>query len=68
VTQGRSPTSVVARAIVATKAEREAYEEELESVRPWRVRKRSELKADLQRVRERENTLLTELGGHPSDD
>ena len=67
MTERRSPTSVVARAIVATKAQREAFEEELENVSSWRVRKRSELKEALQRARERERTLLSELGGNPEE-
>jgi hypothetical protein len=63
-----SPTSVVAQQIVATKAEREAYEEELEEVPAWRVRRRSELKEALARARERERTLLSELGGRPDSE
>jgi hypothetical protein len=59
---------VVARAIVATKAEREAYEEELEALPSWRLRRRSELKAALERTRDRERTLLSELGGTPEQD
>jgi hypothetical protein len=62
-----TPTSVLARQIVATKAEREAYEQELKEVPPWRLRRRSELKEALERTRERERILLSELGGHPSE-
>jgi hypothetical protein len=68
VTEQRSPTSVVAGAIVATKAEREAYEDELESVPSWRVRRRSDLKVALQRARDREKNLLSELGGTPEQE
>ena len=58
----------MARAIVATKAEREAYEEELDQLPGWRVRKRSELKEALARARDREKVLISELGGTPSRD
>jgi hypothetical protein len=65
-TERRSPTSVLARQIVATKAEREAYEDELEEMPGWRMRRRSELKEALERARERERILLSELGGNPT--
>jgi hypothetical protein len=63
----RSPKSVVARALVATKAEREAREAALEKLPVWRVRKRAELRASLSRMRSRERTLLSELGGNRPD-
>jgi hypothetical protein len=63
----RSPTSVVARGLVATKAEREAREAALEKLPVWRVRKRAELRASISRIRSREQTLLSELGGRPPD-
>jgi hypothetical protein len=56
---------VVARAIVATKAEREAFEEQLESLKPWRRRRRAEIERRLAQIRNREETLLAELGGTP---
>ncbi len=64
-TERRSPSSVVARAVVAIKAEREAYQAELERLPTWRMRRRAELKDALERTREREKTLLSELGGRP---
>jgi hypothetical protein len=66
--EDRSPTSVAARAVVATKATREAVEEALEEVPPWRVRRRAELKESLARARQREKTLLSQLGGTPEED
>ena len=51
---------------MATKAEREAYEAERESLPSWRMRRRWELERHLTRLREREEILLVELGGRRS--
>jgi hypothetical protein len=62
-TEQRSPKSVVARAIVATKAAREAAEEELESLPRWSMLRRAELERRIARARGREESLLAQLGG-----
>jgi hypothetical protein len=61
--EDRSPTNIVAGAIVAAKEERENAERELEGLPPWRVLRRAELERRIARAREREETLLAELGG-----
>ncbi|HEY1360132.1 MAG TPA: hypothetical protein VGF21_17670 [Thermoleophilaceae bacterium] len=63
--KGTSPTDVVAHQIVATRAEREACEAELEVLPSWRMRRRAMLQKRLSTARERERTLLAELGGTP---